>query len=147
MTSAKILHRKNRAQRARLQRLIGAHRAPLQLLHQQHGPAALDFARDLTMKMRRHAGDAARKNLATLGDKFLQEIRVLVIDRLHGDIDSTPRHGTISAAKCRTAFWSFRLHTVYLVSRCSVRFRKNGLYFFFSKRFGVLGLFLLRVVM
>jgi len=35
----------------------------------------------------------------------------------------------------------------YLVSRCKVRFRKNGLYFFFSKRFGVRGLFLLRVVM
>src|ERR1700751_2135571 len=35
----------------------------------------------------------------------------------------------------------------YLVSRCKVCRRKNGLYFFFSSRFGVRGLFLLRVVM
>jgi len=35
----------------------------------------------------------------------------------------------------------------YFVSRCKVRRRKNGLYFFFSKRFGVRGLFLFRFVM
>src|SRR5437764_535107 len=35
----------------------------------------------------------------------------------------------------------------YFVSRCKVWRRKNGLYFFFSSRFGVRGLFLFRVVM
>jgi hypothetical protein len=35
----------------------------------------------------------------------------------------------------------------YLVSRWSVCRFKNGLYFFFSSRFGVRGLFLLRVLM
>src|SRR5215470_11866085 len=35
----------------------------------------------------------------------------------------------------------------YLVSRWSVCRRRNGLYFFFSSRFGVRGLFLFRVVM
>src|SRR6266481_5097395 len=35
----------------------------------------------------------------------------------------------------------------YLTSRCNVCRRKDGLYFFFSSRFGVRGLFLFRVVM
>ena len=115
-------------------------------LHQEDGTATLDFARDLSMHVRWHAGNATRQNLAALRDKFFQKIRVLVINCLHGDIDTAPRHGPIGAAKCGTAFWRFRLHD-YLVSRCKVRRRKNGLYFFFSKRFGVRGLFLLRVVM
>jgi hypothetical protein len=80
------------------------------LLHQKHGTAALDFTRDFSMDVRGHAGNATRQNLAALRNEFFQKIGVLVIDRLHGDIDPAPRHGPIGAAKCRTAFWSFRLH-------------------------------------
>jgi hypothetical protein len=80
------------------------------LLHQKHGTAALDFTRDFSMHVRRHAGNATRQNLAALRDKFFQKVRILIIDRLHGDIDPAPRHGPIGAAKCRTAFWSLGLH-------------------------------------
>ena len=79
-------------------------------LHQEDGTATLDFARDLPMHVRWHAGNATRQNLAALRNKFFQKIRVLVIDCFHGDIDSPPRHGPIGAAKCGTAFRSFRLH-------------------------------------
>jgi len=80
------------------------------LFHQQHGPAAFDLAGDFAVEMGRHAGDAARKNLAALGDEFLQEIGVLVIDRFDGDVDPAPGHGAIGAAKCRTAFGGLGLH-------------------------------------
>ena len=117
----------------------------MNLFHQQHGAAALDFARDLAMHVRRHSGDAAGKNFAALGDEFLQEIGIFVIDRLGRDVDSAARHGAIGAAKSGTAFGGFR--TYHLVSRCRVCRLKNGLYFFFSSRLGVRGLFLFRVVM
>ncbi len=60
--------------------------------------------------MRRHAGNAAGKDFAALGYEFLQEIGVLVIDRLDGDVNPAPRHGAIGAAKCGTAFGSLWLH-------------------------------------
>lgn len=80
-------------------------------LHQEHGTAALDFARDFPVHVCGHARDPTRQNLAALRNKFFQKIRVLVIDCLHGDVDPSPRHGPIGTAKCGTAFWSFRLHS------------------------------------
>jgi len=80
------------------------------LLHQQHRTAALDLARYFPVHVCRHAGDATGKNFAALGDEFFQQIRIFVIDGLHRDVDPAPRHGPISAAKCGTAFWRFRLH-------------------------------------
>ena len=115
------------------------------LLHQQHGAAALDFACDFAMQMRRHSGDAAGKDFAALRHKFFQEIGIFVINSLNGDVDSPARHGAICPAKGGTAFGGFR--TYHLVSRCKVCRLKNGLYFFFSSRLGVRGLFLFRVVM
>ncbi len=60
--------------------------------------------------MRGHASDAAGKNFAALSDEFFQEIRILVIDRLDGDIDSTARHGAIGAAESGTTFGGLGLH-------------------------------------
>jgi len=97
------------------------------------------------MQMRGHAGNAARKNLTALGDEFFQEIGIFIIDSLNGNVDSPTGHGAIRAAKSGTAFGCFR--TYHLVSRCNVCRLKNGLYFFFSSRLGVRGLFLFRVVM
>ncbi len=78
---------------------------------------------------------------------FFQEIGIFVIDRFQGDVDPAARHGAIGAAERRTAFGSFGLHLK--LSRLAVErvpLRKNGLYFFFSRRLGVRGLFLFRVV-
>ena len=115
------------------------------LLHQQHRAAALDLACDFAMQMRWHTGDAAWKNFAALCDEFLQEIGIFVIDSLNGNVDSPARHGAIGPAEGGTALGSFRSY--HLVSRCNVWRLKNGLYFFFSSRLGVRGLFLFRVVM
>jgi hypothetical protein len=115
------------------------------LLHQQHRAAALNLACDFAMQMRGHAGDAAWKNFAALRDEFFQEIWIFVIDSLNGNVDPPTRHGAIRPAKGGTAFGGFRAH--HFVSRCNVCRLKNGLYFFFSSRLGVRGLFLLRVVM
>src|SRR5215212_1823909 len=99
------------------------------------------------MHICRHASHAARKNLSTFGHEPFQQIRIFVVDCFERDIDSTSRHWPVGATKGRTTFGRFRLHGCYFVSRCTVWRRKNGLYFFFSSRFDVRGLFLFRVVM
>ena len=62
------------------------------------------------MQMCRHAGDAAREDFTALGDEFFQEIGVLVIDCLDGDVDPAARHGAVRAAKRGTAFGGFGSH-------------------------------------
>ena len=62
------------------------------------------------MHVRGHAGDAAWQNLAALSDEFSEEIRILVIDRFHGNVDPAARHRAIGAAERGTAFGSFWLH-------------------------------------
>lgn len=79
-------------------------------LHQKHGAAAFDFARDLAVHVGRHASHPARKDFATLGDEFLQKIGVLVIDRFESNIDPAPRHGTVGTAEGGPALWGFWLH-------------------------------------
>jgi hypothetical protein len=60
--------------------------------------------------MRWHSSDAAWKNFAALGDKFFEEIRILVVDRFNGDVDPAARHGTVGAAESGTALGGFGLH-------------------------------------
>jgi len=62
------------------------------------------------MEMRRHTGDATRKNLAAFGDELLQKIWVFVIDRFDRNINPASRHCPISAAKGGAAFGGLRLH-------------------------------------
>ena len=62
------------------------------------------------MEMRGHAGEAARKNLATFGDEFLQDIRVLIIDRVDGDVHPAARHDAVRTAEIGAALSGFWLH-------------------------------------
>jgi hypothetical protein len=80
------------------------------LLHQQHGAAAFDFARDLAMHVRRHTGHASRQDFATLGHELFQQIRIFVIDRFARNINAAPRHSAISTTESGAAFGSLGLH-------------------------------------
>ena len=62
------------------------------------------------MQMRWHTGDSTRKNLATFGHEFLQEIRILVVDCFNRDVDAAARHRAIGTTKGRAPFGRFRLH-------------------------------------
>lgn len=87
------------------------------LFHQQHRAAALDLAGDPAMQMRRHASNPARENFTAFGDKLFQHIRVFVIDRFDGNVDTPARHGAIRAAKCGTTFGSLGLHRRFISFR------------------------------
>jgi len=71
------------------------------------------------MHIRGHAGNSTGENFAALSHEFLQQIRIFVIDCLHGDVDPAPRHGSIGATKCGTTFWRFWLH--YWLFRLAVQ--------------------------
>jgi hypothetical protein len=81
------------------------------LLHQERLAGALDFPSDLPVVMRRHPGEATPQDFAVLGHESAEQIRVFPVDRLEGDIDAPPGHGTIGSAEGGTAFGCLRLHT------------------------------------
>jgi hypothetical protein len=116
------------------------------LFHQENGAGPLDLAGNFAMKVSRHTRHTARKDLSALGDKFFQKIGIFIIDCFGCNINPATRHDSIGAAEIGSAFGGFRFHGNYFTSRCKVWRRRKGLYFFFSRRPGVFGLFLFRVL-
>jgi len=53
-----------------------------------------------------HAGHAAGKDLAGLGREFLQEVGILVVDRLGGDVQPAAGHRAVRLAEVSAALWS-----------------------------------------
>lgn len=94
------------------------------------------------MQMRRHAGDAARENLAAFSDKFFQHIRIFIIDRFDGDVDSSSRHGAIRPAKCGTTLGSFGLHSSLLRFPMESMPLEKRIVFLFLEPIGRAGAFL-----
>lgn len=80
------------------------------LLHEQDRTRALHLAGDLAVQAGGHPGDPAREDLPALGDEALQEIGILVVDRLDVEVHPTPRHRAVCFAEVGTALRSFRLH-------------------------------------
>jgi len=75
------------------------------LLHQESSAGALDLTGDLAVKMGCKTCHATRKNLATLGGEFLEEVGILEINGLGGDVEPTARHAAICAAEIGAALW------------------------------------------
>ena len=82
------------------------------LFHQEHGAGTFDLASDLAMESGGHACDATWKDFPAFGDEALEQIRVLVIDRLDVDIDSAARHRAVGAAEVDRSLFGFRAHDV-----------------------------------
>ncbi len=115
------MQRKSRRRQGRVRLLKRATAATIvtaasaeKLLHQKNRTSTLDLTGDLAVKAGGHTGDAAGNDLAAFGNEALQELRVLVIDRLLGKIRTTARHRAIRAAEIGAAFGRFRLHDVLL---------------------------------
>ena len=65
---------------------------------------------DRAVHVRRHPGNTTGQDFAAFGHKLLQQIRILVVDRLRGDVDAAPRHRAVGAAESGAAFGGLRLH-------------------------------------
>src|SRR5207244_8109073 len=109
------------------------------LFHQQHGPAAFDFARDFSVHMRRHTRNSPRQNFAALGDELFQQIGILVIDCFRRDIDAAARHGAIGASKGGAAFGGLWLHEISESRGEAYAFSKTDCIFSFPTGSGYAG--------
>ena len=58
------------------------------------------------MELRRHAGDAAGKNLAAFSNEFFQQFGILVVNGFEGDVDAEGRRGTVGGWKVSGLPWS-----------------------------------------
>lgn len=87
------------------------------LVHQKGLTSPLDCIGDLPVVVRRDSGCAAGKNLPSLGDEALEEFRILPIDCVERDINTTPRHHAVRFAEVCPALRCFRLTHDYLISR------------------------------
>ena len=59
----------------------------MRLLHQQHLAGALDGAIEPALVMRRQAGVFARQDAALVGHELPEQVDVLEIERVNGEID------------------------------------------------------------
>jgi len=69
------------------------------LLHQESGAGALDLLGDLAVDVGGHTCHAAGKDLAGLGGELLEEVGVLEVDRIGGDVETTAGHGAVGLAE------------------------------------------------
>src|ERR1700679_2708755 len=118
------------------------------LLHQEHLARALDGLGQAALLMRGHAGVFARQDAALIGDILAEQVGVLEIQRVLGEVNFRLRAGRAIfcwAALAALVFFGIRLawHN-YLISLCKVWRRRAGLYFLTSS-FSVCN-FLLRLV-
>jgi hypothetical protein len=95
-----------------------------QLLHQQHLPRAFDRVGEAALVVGRHPGVFAGQNAALVGHVLAQQIGVLEIQRVGGEVNLgfwTRRavfHGTLAALVLFGV--SFPGHNYYLISRWTV---------------------------
>ncbi len=75
------------------------------LLHQESSAGALDLTGDFAVQMSCKSRHATRKNLAALCGEFLEEVGILKINGLGGDIKPTARHAAVGAAEIGAALW------------------------------------------
>lgn len=76
-----------------------------ELLHQESSTGAFDLTSDLAVKMGCESSHATGKNLAALGRELLEEVGILEINGLGGDVEPTARHATVGAAEIGAALW------------------------------------------
>lgn len=94
------------------------------LFHQENSAGALDLTGDFAVKVSCQSSETARKNLATLGSEFLEEVRILEVNSIDGDVETTTRHHAVGAAEIGAALWCLgNTH-----GSISLRVLRNGLF-------------------
>ena len=69
------------------------------LFHQESSAGALDLTSDFAVQMCCQSCHATGEDFAALGGEFLEQIGVLEINRLGGDVKPTTRHHAVGAAE------------------------------------------------
>ena len=94
--------------------------------------------------MRRHSSHAARQDLSAFGDKFLQQIWILVVDGLGGNIDPTARHDSVCPSEIGPAFSGFGFHYLFHLPVKRTALQERIVFFLFQSTRRVEALFVTR---
>jgi hypothetical protein len=96
------------------------------------------------MEMRRHSSHAAGQDFAALGDKFFQQIWILVVDGLGGDINPAARHNPIGSPEVGSAFSCFGFHYLFHLPMKSAALQERIVFLLFQTTWRVKALFVTR---
>jgi hypothetical protein len=96
------------------------------------------------MEMRRHSSHAAGQDFSAFSDKFFQQIGILVVDGLGGNVDPTARHDTIGTSEIRSAFSGFGFHYLFHLPMKSAALQERIVFFLFQSTWRVEAFFVTR---
>jgi hypothetical protein len=94
--------------------------------------------------MRRHSSHPAGQDLSAFGDKFLQQIWILVVDSLGGNIDPAARHNPVGPSEVGSAFGGFGFHYLFHLPMKRAAFQERIVFFLFQSTWRVEALFVTR---
>ena len=57
--------------------------------------------------MGRQSGETTGKDLAALGGELFEQVGVLEVNRIRGDVETTARHASVGTAEVGAALWGF----------------------------------------
>ena len=84
------------------------------------------------MEMRRHSSHAAGQDFAAFSDKFFQQIWILVVDGLGGNIDPAARHNPVGPSEIGSAFSGFGFHYLFHLPMKSVALQERIVFLLFQ---------------
>ena len=96
------------------------------------------------MEMRRHSSHAAGQDFPAFSDKFFQQIWILVVDGLGGDIDPPARHNSVCPSEIGSAFSGFGFHYLFHLPMKGAAFQERIVFFLFQPTWRVEALFVTR---
>jgi hypothetical protein len=96
------------------------------------------------MEMRRHSSHTAGQDFSAFSDKFFQQIWILVVDGLGGNVDPAARHDSIGAPEIGSAFGVFWFHYLFHLPMKSAALQERIVFFLFQSAWSVEALFVTR---
>jgi hypothetical protein len=96
------------------------------------------------MEMRRHSSHAAGQDFPAFSDKFFQQIWILVVDGLGGNVNPPAGHNSVSPSEVGSAFGVFGFHYLFHLPMKGAALQERIVFFLFQSTWRVEALFVTR---
>jgi hypothetical protein len=96
------------------------------------------------MEMRRHSSHAAGQYFSAFSDKFFQQIWILVVDSLGGNVDPAARHDSVGPSEIGSALGGFGFHYLFHLPMKSAALEERIVFFLLQPARRVKALFVTR---
>jgi hypothetical protein len=96
------------------------------------------------MEMRRHSSHAAGQDFPAFSDKFFQQIWILVVDGLGGNVNPAARHNPVGPSEIGSAFGVFGFHYLFHLPMKSAALQERIVFLLLQSTWRVQALFVTR---